>query len=101
MLKLNLSKRLRFWARFTLFAVTVAVGLYFVVDPATPKLYRLLVAFGLLGFLLYYFLGGGGSKDDGLKNIEDHEIEWEGNPRLRPPQFPRSPESSEPTEYED
>lgn len=40
----------------------VVVGLYFVFDPTTPKLYKLLIGFGLLGLLLYFFLGGGGGK---------------------------------------
>lgn len=40
----------------------VAVGFYFVFDPATPKLYKLLIAIGALGFVLYFFMGGGGGK---------------------------------------
>ena len=60
--KSNFSGRLRFWVRFTFFVGLLVVGLYFVIDPATPKLYKLLIAFGFLGFFLYFFLGGGGGK---------------------------------------
>lgn len=42
--------------------VIVAFGLYFVFDPATPKLYKLLIAIGVLGFVLFFFMGGGGGK---------------------------------------
>ena len=70
------TKRLRFWVRQALFAGLLVVGLYFINDSATPELYQLLIAFGLLGLLLYYFLGGGGSRGDGWKNEEDHEIDW-------------------------
>jgi hypothetical protein len=54
------SKRLRFCVRLTFFMVIVDVGLYFAIDPATPKLFKLLSAFGVLGINLYFFLGGGG-----------------------------------------
>ncbi len=67
MSKTNFSKQLRFWVRFTLVAGVVAVGLYFVINPATPKLYKLFVAVGLLGLLLYFFLGGGGGKGGELR----------------------------------
>jgi hypothetical protein len=56
------SKRLFFWTRITLFVGVVAVGIYFVIDPATPRLYKLLIAAGLLGLLLYFLLGRGGGK---------------------------------------
>ena len=56
------SKRMRFWSRFTLFMGVVVAGLHFIFDPATPKLYKLLIAVGLLGLLLYFFLGGGGAR---------------------------------------
>jgi len=62
MSKSDLSKRLRFWVRFTFFVGIVVAGLYFVFDPSTPKLYKLLIAFGLLGVILFLFLGGGGGK---------------------------------------
>jgi hypothetical protein len=55
-------KRLRAWARLTLFVVIVALGLYFAIDPATPKLFKLLSALGVLGIILYFFLGSGGGK---------------------------------------
>ena len=85
---------MRFSVRFTLFVGLLVVGLYYVIDPATPKLYRLLVALGLLGFLLYFFLGdGGGGKGDGFRNKEDHEVEWEDGFRRR--QFPEPSEHSE------
>jgi hypothetical protein len=54
--------RLRFWLRFTFFMVMVCVGIYFVFDPAVPRLYKLLLALGVMGILLYVFLGGGGGK---------------------------------------
>ena len=44
----------------------VAVGFYFVFDPATPRLYKLWIALGSLGFILYFFLGGGGGKGGSL-----------------------------------
>jgi hypothetical protein len=56
------SKRLGFCVRLTFFMVIVVVGLYFVIDPATPKLLKLLSALGVLGIILYFFLGGGGGK---------------------------------------
>lgn len=40
----------------------VVAGFYFVFDPATPKLYKLWIALGALGFILYFSLGGGGGK---------------------------------------
>ncbi len=49
---------MRFWSRSTLFIGIVAVSLYFIFDPATPKLYKLLIVVGLLGLLLYCLLGG-------------------------------------------
>ena len=55
-----------FWSRLTFFVGMVVVGLYFVFDPATPKLYKLLIALGVLGFLLFFFLGGGGGKGGSL-----------------------------------
>lgn len=92
----NFSKRLGFWVRQALFVSLLVVGLYFVFDPATPKLYQLLIAFGLLGLLLYYFLGGGGSKDDGLKNPKDDEFDWVGGSlRSRPLESSESTESEE------
>ncbi len=60
--KPDVSKRLRFWSRFTLFVGMVALGLYFVFDPTTPKLYKLLMTLGVLGFLLFFFMGSGGGK---------------------------------------
>ena len=84
--------------RQAFFAGLLIVGLYFVFDPATPELYQLLISFGLLGLLLYYFLGGGGCKDDGLKNEENSEYE---DMHIRSPRLPRASEHSEPSEYED
>jgi hypothetical protein len=90
------TKRLHFWVRQALYAGLLVVGLYFINDSATPELYQLLIAFGLLGLLLYYFLGGGGSRGDGWKNEEDHEIDWVGGSRIS-----RPPESSETSDSED
>ena len=64
--------------RLTFFVGLLVVGIYYVIDPATPKLYRLLIAFGLLGFLLYFFLGGGGGKGDGWKNDGSWQSWWVG-----------------------
>ena len=44
----------------------VVVGLYFVFDPATPRLYKLWIALGVLGFILYFFVGSGGGKGGSL-----------------------------------
>lgn len=77
MSKPDFSKRLRFWVRFTLFVGVVVGGLYFAIDPATPKLYKLLIVFGLLGLLLYFFLwGGGGGKGDGWRNDGGPQSWW-------------------------
>jgi len=62
MSKSYILKRWRFWSRLTLFVGIVVAGLYFVFDPATPKLYKLLIAFGLLGIILFFFMGSGGGK---------------------------------------
>jgi len=40
----------------------VGVGFYFVFDPIVPKFYKLLIVIGVLGFILYFFLGRGGGK---------------------------------------
>jgi len=66
MSKPDLSKRLRFWVRISFFVGIVVAGLYFVFDPATPKLYKLLIAFGLLGIILFFFMGSGGGKGGSL-----------------------------------
>ena len=60
MSKTGFSKRLGFWVRLTFFVGVVVAGFYFILDPATPKLYKLLIVIGLLALLLYFLLGGGG-----------------------------------------
>jgi uncharacterized membrane protein YjjB (DUF3815 family) len=58
----NFSKLWSLWMRRACLLGMVAVGFYFVFDPATPQLYKLLIAVGALGFVLYFFMGGGGGK---------------------------------------
>jgi hypothetical protein len=62
MSKLFDSKRRRFWVRITLFKVIVVFGIYFVIAPAAPKLFKLLSALAVLGIFLYCFLGSVGGK---------------------------------------
>lgn len=58
----NFSKRWSLWLQWACLLGMVAVGFNFVFDPATPKLYKLLIAVGALGFILFFFLRGGVAK---------------------------------------
>ena len=62
MFKVDFSKRLSFWLQLILLVGIVAGGVYFLVDPATPKILKLLITFIILGFVLFFFIGGGGGK---------------------------------------
>jgi hypothetical protein len=53
-------------AIYLFFVGIVVAGLYFVFDPTTPKPYKLLIIFGLLGIALFFFMGSSGGKGGSL-----------------------------------